>query len=83
MDDSSLGATASLAVMAFGAILAWAVTGHISGLDLHILGLILVVAGVVGLVLSVLLRLAHLGLGPWAREEARRDVVHRHFRDFR
>ena len=42
-------------VMAVGAILKWAVTGHVSGLDLDALGTILLVVGAIGLLLSVVL----------------------------
>ena len=46
---------ASLFLVALGAILKWAVTGHVSGLDLDALGTILLVVGAIGLVLSVVL----------------------------
>ncbi len=46
---------ASLFLIALGAILKWAVTGHVSGLDLDALGTILLVVGAIGLLLSVVL----------------------------
>jgi hypothetical protein len=46
---------ASLFLIAVGAILKWAVTGHVSGVDLPTLGVILMVVGIIGLVLSVAL----------------------------
>ena len=46
---------ASLFLVALGAILKWAVTGHVSGLDLDALGTILLVVGAIGLLLSVVL----------------------------
>lgn len=43
----------SLFLIAVGAILRWAVTDHISGVDLATVGLILVIVGIAGLVLSL------------------------------
>jgi Domain of unknown function (DUF6458) len=43
----------SLLLVAVGAILKWAVTAHVSGLDLQTVGTILFVVGLVGLVLSL------------------------------
>jgi hypothetical protein len=41
-------------LMAVGAILKWAVTAHISGINLQTAGTVLFVLGIVGLILSVL-----------------------------
>jgi hypothetical protein len=49
----SLGA--SLVLIAIGAILRYAVTDHISGIDLTTVGLILLIVGIVGLVLSLMM----------------------------
>ncbi len=43
----------SLALIAVGAILKWAVTAHVSGLDLQTVGTILFIVGLVGLVVSL------------------------------
>jgi len=43
----------SILLIAVGAILKWAVTAHVSGIDLHTVGTILFVLGILGLVLSV------------------------------
>ncbi len=43
----------SLALIAVGAILKWAVTAHVSGLDLQTVGTILFLVGLVGLVVSL------------------------------
>jgi hypothetical protein len=50
-----MGVALSLLVIAFGAILAFAVTATTSGLDVHAVGWILIVVGLVGLVLSLAL----------------------------
>jgi hypothetical protein len=44
---------ASLFLIAVGAILKYAVTAHVEGIDLHTAGLILMVIGVLGLVLGL------------------------------
>ena len=46
---------ASLVLIALGAILRYAVTDHISGVDLTTVGLILLLVGIVGLVLSLIM----------------------------
>ncbi len=43
----------SLALIAVGAILKWAVTGHISWLDVQTTGTVLFVVGLIGLVVSL------------------------------
>ncbi len=48
----------SLALIAAGAILAWAVDTTVSGVDINTVGIILFVVGIVGLVASVLINAA-------------------------
>lgn len=50
-----MGLAVSLILVAAGAILAWGVTSEPSGLDLDAIGVILIVIGIVGFVLSLLL----------------------------
>jgi tellurite resistance protein TehA-like permease len=50
-----MGIGASLFLIAVGAILAFAVTGEVSGIDIEIVGWILLGVGGFGLVLSLLL----------------------------
>jgi hypothetical protein len=47
----------SLFLIAVGAILKYAVTAHVSGLNLHTCGLVLMCVGVLGLVLGIFLLL--------------------------
>jgi uncharacterized membrane protein YedE/YeeE len=49
-----LGIGTSILLMVAGAILRWAVTANVSGVDLDVVGLILLIAGAVGLFLSLL-----------------------------
>jgi hypothetical protein len=43
----------SIFLIAIGAIIRYAVTFHVSGVSLPVIGLILIIAGIVGLVLSL------------------------------
>ena len=43
----------SIFLIAVGAILRYAVTASVSGIDLHTVGLILIIVGIVGVVLSL------------------------------
>jgi len=45
----------SIFLIALGAILRYAVTGSVSGLDIQTAGLILLIVGVLGLILSLLM----------------------------
>jgi hypothetical protein len=49
-----MGISGSLILIAVGAILKWAVTASTSGINLNTVGVILMVVGAVGLVLSVI-----------------------------
>jgi len=51
----------SLMLIAVGAILRYAVTASVSGVNLHVVGLVLMVVGIAGLVLSL------FWFGAWAR----------------
>ena len=49
-----MGTGVSLILIAAGAILTWAVNATVSGLNIHTVGVILMVVGAAGLVLSVM-----------------------------
>lgn len=55
----------SLFLIAVGAILKYAVTAHLAGIDLQVVGVILMIAGIIGLVIG-------LGMYVSARASARR-----------
>lgn len=44
----------SIVLIAIGAILKWAVTAHVKGFDIQTAGIVLLIVGIVGLLLSVL-----------------------------
>jgi hypothetical protein len=62
-----MGLAVSLILVAAGAILAWGVTDEPSGLDLDAIGVILIVIGIVGFILSLLLWRTWWGPGYFAR----------------
>jgi hypothetical protein len=49
-----MGVGVSLILVAAGAILTWAVTATVSGIDINTIGVILLVVGAIGLVLSLM-----------------------------
>ena len=49
-----MGIGASITLLAIGAILAFAVQADISGLDVQVIGIILMLAGALGLILTML-----------------------------
>jgi hypothetical protein len=48
-----MGISLSILLIAVGAVLAWAVDAQVSGIDIQAAGVILVVVGAIGLVLSL------------------------------
>jgi len=53
MEVHLMGITISLLFAAAGAILLWAVDATVSGLNIHTVGVILLVVGIIGFVLSL------------------------------
>jgi hypothetical protein len=66
MNNGSIGL--SLLLIAAGAILAWAVKATVVGLDIKVVGAILMVVGSMGLVLSILF---WASFAPFARRDDR------------
>lgn len=62
-----MGLPVSLILIAAGAILAWGVTDEPSGLDLDAIGVILIVIGIVGFILTLLLWQSWWGPGYFNR----------------
>ncbi len=62
-----MGIGVSLILIAVGAILTWAVNATVSGLDINTVGIILMVVGVVGLVLSLMFWSSWGGVGGTTR----------------
>ena len=49
-----MGLGVSLFLIAVGAVLTWAVTAEVAGIDLDVVGVILMIVGALGLLLSLL-----------------------------
>ena len=62
-----MGLAVSLILIAAGAILTWGVTTHPTGLNLDAIGVVLMVIGLVGFVLSLLLWQSWWGPGYFSR----------------
>jgi hypothetical protein len=52
--EGYMGVGVSLLLIAAGAILTWAVNATVSGLNIHAIGVILMLVGIIGLVLSLI-----------------------------
>ncbi len=61
----------SIFMIALGAVLKYAVTATVSGISIQTVGVILIVAGIVGLVLSLLLEFSANRRGPGEVEVVR------------
>jgi hypothetical protein len=48
-----MGIGGSIFLLALGAILAFAVNAHISGIDINVVGYVLMLAGLVGLIITI------------------------------
>jgi hypothetical protein len=60
-----MGLGVSILLIAAGAILAWAVNATVSGIEIHTIGWILLVVGIVGAVLSMIFWSSWAGPGYW------------------
>jgi uncharacterized protein DUF6458 len=73
-----VGLPVSLLLVAVGAILIWAVNATTSGVNLHTVGWILLVIGIIGAILSMIFWSTWAGPGYYARRRTthtRRPVV--------
>jgi hypothetical protein len=62
-----MGIPVSLLLIAGGAILTWGITDEPSGLNLDAIGVILMVVGIIGFVLTLMLWRSWWGPGYWSR----------------
>ncbi len=72
-----MGTAASLLVIAAGAIMVWAVHTTASGFSIHTVGIILMVVGAVGLVLSIIFWSSWGGFGGDRRDRGNTTIVER------
>ncbi len=71
-----MGIALSLLLVAAGAILTWAVSADVSGVEIQTVGVILMVVGIVGAILSVVFWSSWGGFGTYHRERVIRDRDH-------
>jgi hypothetical protein len=64
-----MGITASLLLSAAGAVLIWAVNAQTSGIDIHTVGVILLLVGIVGFVVSLFFWSSWGGFGAGPRRD--------------
>ena len=74
-----MGISISLVLIAVGAVLTWAVSATTSGIDLNTVGVILMIVGAAGLVLSMIFWASWGGFGGARRDTTvvREDTVAR------
>jgi hypothetical protein len=73
-----MGIGLSIFLMVAGAILAFAVTADVSGVDIAVVGWILLIAGAFGFLVSLVFWSTWGGVGTWRRETyVRRDPYDR------
>jgi hypothetical protein len=72
-----MGISLSLLLAAAGAVLLWAVDASVSGLDIHTVGVILLIVGVVGFVTSLFFWSSWGGFGDRDTTVVRDRVVER------
>jgi hypothetical protein len=65
----SVGLGVSLILVAVGAILTWAVEAEVSGLDIQVIGVILMIVGIAGFLLSMMFWSSWGGPGYFGRRE--------------
>jgi hypothetical protein len=68
-----MGIGLSIFLIAVGAILAWAVSLDTNGIDLNMVGVILMIVGILGLLLSLIFWSTWGGVGGWRRETVYRE----------
>lgn len=69
-----MGLGVSIFLIAIGAILTWAVNAEVSGLDITAVGVILLVVGIVGLLLSLVFWSSWGGPGYFGERRTRRTT---------
>ncbi len=63
-----MGIGVSLILIAVGAVLTWAVNASVSGLEITTIGVILMIVGAVGLLLSLIFWSSWGGFGGWSAD---------------
>jgi hypothetical protein len=72
-----MGISLSILLVAVGAILTWAVSAEVSGVDINAVGVILMIVGAVGLVVSMIFWSSWGGFGARSGDGQNTTVVER------
>ena len=70
-----MGISASLILTAVGAVLTWAVSATVSGVNIHTIGVILLIVGIAGFVISLVFWSSWGGFGGYAGRNGTTTVV--------
>lgn len=70
-----MGVGVGLLLIAVGAVLAWAVDVSSSGINIHAVGYILLIVGIIGVVLSMIFWSSWAGPGYFGERGRRRTVI--------
>ena len=70
-----MGLGVGLILSAVGAVLAFAVNATVSGVDIHTIGWILLIVGIIGIVLSMIFWSSWAGPGYWSNGRRRTTYV--------
>ena len=70
-----MGLGVSILLIALGAILAFAVNAHVSGIDVQTVGWILLIVGILGIALSMIFWSSWAGPGYWSGSRRRTTYV--------
>src|SRR5882762_10377477 len=80
-EEGIMGITASLLLTAAGAVLTWGVNASVSGLNIHTIGVILMIVGIVGFVVSLFFWSSWGGFGTYGGRDTtvirERDTIDR------
>ena len=68
-----MGLGVGIFLAAIGAILIWAVSADVSGVNVHAIGWILLIVGIVGIILSMIFWSTWAGPGYWSRRRTTYD----------
>jgi hypothetical protein len=70
-----MGLGVGIFLAAIGAILAFAVSATVSGVNVHAVGWILLIVGIIGIVLSMIFWSSWAGPGYWSNSSRRRTTT--------
>jgi hypothetical protein len=70
-----MGISVSLLLAAIGAVLIWAVSAPVSGVNIHTVGVIVLIVGIIGFVISLFYWASWGGFGGFRRRDVAQPAV--------